>query len=220
MNKLIFRDITYGMYIVTTKDKDNKNIGCVINTLTQITSNNPIISISLNKDNYTNQALKENKLFAVSILSTDTPKEVIATFGYHSSKDTNKFENINYEIKNDISIIKENTCGYIIAEVINVIDCNTHDIFVAKVLDTNKISNLEPMTYKYYHEKLKGTSPKNAPTYIEETTSTSTTSNKYKCSLCGYIYDDAKEETKFDSLPDDWKCPLCGAPKSLFTKIN
>ena len=47
MNKLIFRDITYGMYIVTTKDKDNKNIGCVINTLTQITSNNPIISLAV-----------------------------------------------------------------------------------------------------------------------------------------------------------------------------
>ena len=34
------------------------------------------------------------------------------------------------------------------------------------------------------------------------------------------IYDDAKETVKFDSLPDDWKCPLCGAPKSMFNKIN
>ena len=76
------------------------------------------------------------------------------------------------------------------------------------------------MTYKYYHENLKGTSPKNAPTFIEEETPEETISNKYQCSLCGYIYDDAKEEVKFEDLPDDWKCPLCGAPKSLFTKIN
>lgn len=219
MDKKIFRDISYGMYIVTTKDKDNKNVGCVINTLTQITSSNPIISISLNKDNYTNKAIKENKTFAVSIISNDTPKEIIGTFGYHSSKDIDKFKDIKYEIKNDTPIIQDNMSGYIIAETINIIDCNTHDLFIAKVLDTNKLSNLEPMTYKYYHENLKGTSPKNAPTFIEETNSP-TTSNKYKCSLCGYIYDDSKEKIKFEELPDDWKCPLCGASKSLFTKIN
>lgn len=219
MDKLIFKDISYGMYIVTTKDKNNKNVGCVINTLTQITSNEPIISISLNKDNYTNSAIKENKLFALSILSIDTKKELISTFGYYSSKDIDKFSNISYETINNVPIIIDNTTGYLIVELINIIDCNTHDIFIAKVLDTKKISNQEPMTYKYYHEELKGTSPKNAPTFIEETKKENN-ANKYQCSLCGYIYDDAKEEIKFEDLPDDWKCPLCSAPKSLFNKIN
>jgi len=219
MDKKIFRDISYGMYIITTKDKENKNVGCVVNTVTQLTSKDPIISISINKDNYTNQAIKENKTFAISILSTETSKDLIGTFGYHSSKDTNKFNKLNYEIINNILIIKENTCGYIIAETINIIDCHTHDLFIAKVLDTNKISNLEPMTYKYYHENLKGISPKNAPTYIEQEIKTEN-SLQYQCSLCGYIYDNNKEEINFEELPDDWKCPLCGAPKSLFTKIN
>ena len=85
MDKKIFKDITYRMYIVTTKDKENKNVGCVINTLTQITSDNPIITISLNKANYTNNALKSKGIFAVSILSIETKKEVISTFGYYSS---------------------------------------------------------------------------------------------------------------------------------------
>lgn len=219
MDKQIFKDISYGMYIVTTTNKENKNIGCVINTLSQITSNDPIIAISLNKNNYTNKIIKENKLFGISILSNNTSKETISTFGYYSSENIDKFTNTNYEIIDNIPIVKDNICGYLIAETVNIIDCNTHDIFIAKVLNTNKISNLEPMTYKYYHENLKGLSPKNAPTYIEETTSP-TLSNKYKCNLCGYIYDDSKEETKFEDLPDDWKCPLCGAPKSQFTKIN
>ena len=219
MDKTIFRDISYGMYIVTTKDKNNKNVGCVINTLTQITSNEPIISISLNKDNYTNSAIKDNKLFSISILSIDTKKELISTFGYHSSKDTDKFSNVNYETINNLPIIKDNTTGYLIVELINIIDCNTHDIFIAKVLDTKKISNIEPMTYKYYHEKLKGTSPKNAPTFIEEPQKENT-SNKYQCNLCGYIYDDSKEKIKFEDLPDDWVCPLCGASKLLFNKIT
>ena len=39
---------------------------------------------------------------------------------------------------------------------------------------------------------------------------------KYICPICGYVYDEEKEGIKFDDLPDDWKCPLCGAPKNLF----
>ncbi len=44
--------------------------------------------------------------------------------------------------------------------------------------------------------------------------------SKYKCQLCGHIYDEAKEKVKFEELPDDWKCPMCGAPKSLFQKLE
>ncbi len=43
---------------------------------------------------------------------------------------------------------------------------------------------------------------------------------KYRCTICGYIYDEAKEKVKFEDLPDDWKCPLCGAPKNLFEEIK
>lgn len=39
---------------------------------------------------------------------------------------------------------------------------------------------------------------------------------RYVCSICGYIYDEAKEKTPFSQLPDSWKCPLCKAAKSLF----
>ena len=39
---------------------------------------------------------------------------------------------------------------------------------------------------------------------------------KYICQICGYVYDDAKEKVPYAELPDDWKCPLCGAAKSDF----
>ncbi len=42
---------------------------------------------------------------------------------------------------------------------------------------------------------------------------------KYKCSICGHVYDEAKEGVSFADLPDDWKCPLCGAPKAVFEPI-
>jgi len=42
---------------------------------------------------------------------------------------------------------------------------------------------------------------------------------KWKCSVCGYVYDEAKEGTPFAELPADWTCPQCGAPKSAFNQI-
>lgn len=41
--------------------------------------------------------------------------------------------------------------------------------------------------------------------------------NKWVCSICGYIYDEAREELRFEQLPESWVCPICGAPKSAFS---
>ncbi len=43
---------------------------------------------------------------------------------------------------------------------------------------------------------------------------------KWKCSVCGYIYDEAKERIPFEDLPEEWTCPQCGAPKSAFRIIE
>jgi len=47
---------------------------------------------------------------------------------------------------------------------------------------------------------------------------------KWKCKICGYIYDsetgdpdgDIPPNTPFDKLPEEWVCPVCGAPKDMF----
>jgi len=47
---------------------------------------------------------------------------------------------------------------------------------------------------------------------------------KWKCSVCGYVYDPARGDhegnvapgTPFENLPDKWTCPECGSPKSVF----
>ena len=220
IDKNIFRDISYGMYVVTSIDNSKNKVGCIINTLTQITSSEPMISISLNKENYTNSALKDSKKFSVSILSTDTSKKMIGTFGYYTSNERDKFKNISYEEVENLPVVKENICGYLIAEVAEIIDCNTHNLIIAKVIIAKKEKNLTPMTYAYYHENLKGESPKKAPTYIEKVAEEQSNSSKYRCTICGYIYDESIEELKFEELPEDWKCPLCGAPKHLFEKIK
>jgi len=51
---------------------------------------------------------------------------------------------------------------------------------------------------------------------------------KYKCTVCGHVYDpqigdpDSGIEagTAFEELPDDWVCPVCGAAKEDFAKIK
>ena len=66
------------------------------------------------------------------------------------------------------------------------------------------------MTYRFYQEQLKGKSPKNAPTYIEETNIKKTV---WKCKVCGY-------EVEMDELPEDYRCPICGQPITAFERIE
>ena len=52
--------------------------------------------------------------------------------------------------------------------------------------------------------------------------------DKYECTQCGYVYDpelgdsesDIAPGTAFEDLPEDWTCPICGAPKSDFRKVE
>ncbi len=43
---------------------------------------------------------------------------------------------------------------------------------------------------------------------------------QYKCTVCGYVYDESVEGTPFDQLPDDWRCPVCNAPKEAFEPVT
>ena len=43
---------------------------------------------------------------------------------------------------------------------------------------------------------------------------------KYRCTVCGHIYDNEIEEVKFEDLPSDWVCPLCGVSKDLFELVE
>jgi rubredoxin len=88
-------------------------------------------------------------------------------------------------------------------------ETSTHTVFLGKVIDADVLKQEDAMTYAYYHKVVKGKSPKNAPTYIEETKA----EGKWVCSICGYEYNG---EVPFEELPEDFVCPLCKQPKSRF----
>ena len=212
MDKKVLRNLSYGVYVVTSRDKD-KNVGCIANSIMQVTSNPSVVAVSINHDNYTNKCIKKNNTFAVSILTENSNPKIIGEFGFKSSKDTNKFEGIDYKVEDNIPIIND-SCGYFICKVINTIETSTHTIFLGEITNMDGFTNDNPMTYKYYHEKLKGTSPKNAPTYQEEIIKKEEKSiKKWKCKICGYVYEGEK-------VPEDYICPICGQPHTEFYEVN
>jgi len=81
--------------------------------------------------------------------------------------------------------------------------------------------------YAYYHQAKRSTTPKTAPSYVEEKKKVAKVP-KYKCSVCGYIYDpklgdpdgSIKPGTPFEEIPDDWVCPVCGTAKSEFERME
>ena len=226
MDPKTLHKISYGLYVISSKKGDKFN-GQIANTVFQITSEPPTIAVSINKQNLTHEFIQESKVFTVSILSQETPMKFIGHFGFKSGRKLDKFKDINYKIGiTGAPIILENSIGYLEAKVIKTVDVGTHTIFIGKVIDAEITGDGEVMTYAYYHEVKRGTAPKTAPTYIKEESRKDGKMEKYRCTVCGYIYDSEKGDpdsgikpgTPFEDIPDDWVCPICGVSKDKFEK--
>ena len=211
MNKNAFRQLSYGVYVVSTWD-NGRPTGCTANSAMQITSDPATIAVSINHDNYTNKCIQESGRFAISILGENSAPSTIGVFGFKSGRDNNKFDEVEMAVKGYMPVIAD-ACAYITCEVVDKMETSTHTVFLGKVLDADILKEDDPMTYAYYHNVIKGKSPKNAPTYIAEEAAPA--KEKYVCSVCGYEYDG---EVPFEELPEDYKCPVCKQPKSVFVK--
>ena len=217
----------YGLYVVSSIKGSRRN-GQVANTVFQITSEPPTIAVSINKNNLTHQFITESKVLAVSVLSQDTPLSFIGRFGFKSGRDINKLEGINYKIgETGAPVVIDNTLAYLEVKVNKEVDVGTHTIFIGELVGAEVIKEGEPMTYAYYHQVKRGTIPKTAPSYVEEKKEAPKMA-KYKCKVCGYIYDPKlgdpdggiKPGTPFEKIPDNWVCPVCGAGKDEFERIK
>jgi len=216
--------ISYGLYVITSKKGEEIN-GQTANSLIQVTAEPPAIAIGLNKKNLTNEFIKASKVFAVSILSQDTPLNIIGQFGFKSGRDINKFDQVNYKLgKTRAPILLDNSLAYLEVKVTQEMDVGTHTIFVGEIVESEVIKDGEPMTYAYYHQVKRGTTPKTAPTYRKEEKKPAAA--KYQCTICSYTYDPEKGDpdgeiapgTPFEDIPDSWTCPVCGASKDQFEK--
>ncbi len=228
MNLKALYKLRYGLYVVSSRKGDKLN-GQIANTVFQITSEPPTIAVSINKNNLTHEFIKGSKVLAVSVISQDAPLSFIGHFGFKSGRDIDKMGSINYKAgETQAPVVTDNALAYLEARVIQEVDVGTHTIFIGELVGADVIKEGEPMTYAYYHQVKRGTTPKTAPSYVEEKNEAVPKMAKYKCTVCGWVYDPElgdpdggiKPGTPFEEIPDDWVCPICGAAKSDFERME
>ena len=195
--------LSYGLFVLTARDGDKDN-GCIINTVTQITATPIRISIAVIKANYTHDMIMKTGEFNISILSESVPFGVFQQFGFVSGKNTDKFAESAYNDRtnNGIRYIPEHSNGVISAKVIESVDYATHTVFFADVTQSFTLSAEKSVTYQYYFDNIK---PKPQPPKGDK--------KGYVCKICGYVYEG-------DDLPEDFICPLCKHGADDFEKIQ
>jgi flavin reductase (DIM6/NTAB) family NADH-FMN oxidoreductase RutF len=166
MNLNALHKLGYGMYIVGAHKGEKLN-GQVANTVFQITSEPPSVAVSINKSNLTHEYIKDSRVFSTAVLCQATPLSYIGGFGFKSGRDVDKMKGVNYKIGQTGSpIMLDNANAYLEAEVIQEVDAGTHTIFIGRIVATEILSEEPGMTYEYYHQVKRGTTPKTAPSYI------------------------------------------------------
>ena len=228
MDPKTLHKISYGLYIICSK-KDKKINGQIANALFQVTSQPATIAVSINKQNLTHEYITNSKCFTVSILSEEAPLKFIGNFGFKSGRDIDKFKDVEFKLGSaQVPVVLDYTLACLEVKVIDKIDVGTHTIFIGSVEGAEILSDDKPMTYEFYHKVKGGYSPKTAPTYSADMDKKEKKEekkmDKYVCKVCGYVYDPEKGDpdngvppgTKFEDVPDDWVCPVCGAGKEDF----
>ena len=142
MNKEILKNLSYGVYVVTVSD-GKKSTGCVANSIMQVTYDT--IAVSLNHNNYTTDFVKNNK-FGVSILSTEVNDNIIPVFGFSCGREVDKFKDIKKINVEGVDVLAD-SIGYLICKTVDVVETETHSVFIAKILEGDIIKNQTPMTY-------------------------------------------------------------------------
>ena len=182
--------LSYGLFVLTAKD--DRDGGCIINAVNQITDSPKRISIAVNKANATHDMIARAGAFNLSVLTTETQFPLIQRFGFQSSRDADKFADYDFTARseNGLIYVTESSNAFISAKVVQALDYGTHTVFIADVTEAKVLSNAPSLTYAYYFEHVK---PK--PAALSE-------QKGWVCKICGYIYEG-------DDLPADFICPLC-----------
>lgn len=201
MNKKAMYNLTYGLFILTAKDGDKDN-GCIVNTVSQVTTDPNRIVVAVNKQNYTHDMIVKTGIFNVSVLTENSKFDTYKHWGFQSGADVDKVETITYKrAENGVIYLAEETNAFISAKVVSATDLGTHTLFLADVTDCEILSEDESVTYSYYQKNIK-------------TAPVSTDKKKgFICTVCGYVYEG-------DTLPDDFICPWCKHPASDFKPIE
>lgn len=187
-NSALF-NIGYGLYVVTSK-KGGKDNGLILNSVMQITNTPNRIAVTINKQTYSHDIIKETGVMNINCLSENAPFSVFENFGFKSGRDADKFLDVEFtRSENGLAVLKDNINSFISLKVENYIDVDTHGIFICTITESEIVSETNTMSYTYYYENVKPKPEiKSAKGFV--------------CKICGYVYEG-------DTLPSDFVCPLC-----------
>ena len=189
-NRALFR-LTYGLFVLSARENDRDN-GCIINTVMQVTDTPKRIEIAVNKANLTHDMILRTRQFNVSVLSTDAPLALFQQFGFQSGRSADKFAGLpELRTANGLRYLSANANAVLSAQVVDTRDCGTHTVFLAEVTEARTLSAAPSMSYQYYFDHVK---PSPKPTDEPKT--------GWVCKVCGYVYEG-------ETLPPDFVCPLC-----------
>ncbi|MDR0874353.1 MAG: flavin reductase family protein [Prevotellaceae bacterium] len=164
MNKQALTSISYGMYIIGTRDGE-RLAGCTINTAMQVSSAPVVIAVCVNRSNYTNECIKRTGSFALSVLSEDNTAKSIGIFGFQSGRTVDKFTDCQLTA-DGLPVLKNGICAWLSCRVVSSIEVESHTVFFGELTDAETVeTDFPPMTYDYYHKVIKGKAPAAAPTF-------------------------------------------------------
>lgn len=166
LDRRALRDLSYGLYIVTSREGDRLN-GQVVNTVIQVTADPPRVAVIINKKNLTHEFIAQSGVFGVSVLDDTATMTFIGPFGFRSGRDLDKFTGVAFKKgSTGVPLVLDHTLSLLEAKVFECVDLGTHSIFIGEVVFSEVLKSGKPLTYHFYHEALKGKSPPNAPTFM------------------------------------------------------
>ena len=158
--------LSYGIYIITAHD-GQKQGGCLVNTVFQITAEPVGLAVSVSKHNQTHEFILKSKSVAVNIVGEDADTGLLGRFGYRTGYEFEKFSGIAFSadengdaLLNEPGIIAQVSC-----RVTKQIDMDTHTIFICEATNACNTRPGVPMTYNYFRDVKKLKASKYAPTY-------------------------------------------------------
>ena len=197
--------IGYGLYVLIAREGEKDN-GCIVNVVAQLTSSPMQMMISVNKQNLTHDMILRTGRFNVCCLTEHTPMKVFQHFGFQSGRDVNKFEGCDVEMRssNGLLYLPKYTNAYLSGQMNYAKDLGSHTMFIAMPMEARILSDSPSITYAYYQQHIKP-KPVAAPAAGGK--------KKWVCDVCGYVYEG-------DELPADFICPWCKHPASDFKLVE
>ncbi|MGN0423720.1 MAG: flavin reductase [Acetatifactor sp.] len=203
MDKKALYQLTYGVFLLTTKAGDKVN-GCITNTCIQVANSPTRVAISVLNTNYTCDLIKESGIFALSLLDNTCTFQTIKHFGFQSGRDVDKFDGLTLPTdENGVPYLAWQTTAVISCKVLESTDLGSHTLFIAEVVDAKLLNDHAPLTYADYQANVK---PKPQEVKKEKKIV------GWRCKICNYVYEGSE-------LPADFTCPLCGHDKDDFEPI-